>query len=917
MAHGAVAQEVLSCGAALQRSLAAGAVETYELPAQSTGPVVIEIADVSSTIGLLKLRASGPDGVTETCSGTLQLDHGAGTTIEVSDCLGKDSGQYTITANAVAPSADYCARALTCGATADGVGFATPGEVDSYEILTTAGTTYTLAASNVSASIGALHLRVYDPTGSLVSHGDSCSGSVSFTSSSGGVYTLLASACDGPRTGDYRITRSSGDCEPGPVITSFVVASADDIPLNPAGFDDGGRPVFVRQFGRGFSLVIEAHPGSDRAAVGNSAYDPDGLDGLPDLQVLLSHPIGNGSPAVCDATFPLLGGVPAASPFAYFNTTTTVNAINDFGCRVSDGVGNHLGRGSALDACTVSDQGFGFGFVDSTTTMQFCASIQTAWAFPPGDTVVMARVRNRNGVVGAARQIVVRILNGTPGPAHLVADIAPGLNRFDDPATPQHLVAAGSALYFTADDGTHGVELWRSDGTAAETRIVKDIRPGSDSSAPDSLVNVNGTIFFTADDGVHGRELWKSDGTDAGTELVADLSPGADSTALQNLTAVGDLLYFTAESLFGVELWMSDGTDAGTVLVKDINPGAADSRPSWLTPFKGALYFAADDGQTGVELWRSDGSSAGTVRVADINPGSASAGVQYLTQAGSTLFFGADDGQHGQELWRTDGTSSGTRLVKNIFQGTVPDAGSNPQSLTNVNGTLFFAATSLDEGTELWRSDGTEAGTVLVSNIDPRPQSSSSPQNLTAVGNTLFFTADDGAHGRELWRSNGTAATTTLVRDIVPGPPSGSPSNLINAQGALLFSASDGTSGVEPWRSDGTESGTIVLQDINSGPASSDPGRFTVVGNNVDFVANNGQTGFELWTVSVPTVAQICSGDCNRDGTVSVDELVRAVAIALGMASVDDCSPADTDGNGVVTVDELVQAVNSALNGCS
>ena len=61
----------------------------------------------------------------------------------------------------------------------------------------------------------------------------------------------------------------------------------------------------------------------------------------------------------------------------------------------------------------------------------------------------------------------------------------------------------------------HGSELWKTDGTAAGTVLVKDIRSGASGSYPHNLTNVNGTLFFTANDGTNGYELWKSDGTAA------------------------------------------------------------------------------------------------------------------------------------------------------------------------------------------------------------------------------------------------------------------------------------------------------------------------------------------------------------------------------------------------------------------
>src|SRR5262249_40933905 len=145
-----------------------------------------------------------------------------------------------------------------------------------------------------------------------------------------------------------------------------------------------------------------------------------------------------------------------------------------------------------------------------------------------------------------------------------------------------------------------------------------------------------------------------------------------------------------------------------------------------------------------------------------------------LADVNGTLFFAADDGMHGTELWRSDGTAVGTTLVKDLYPGGFTGAyggyylnSSSPSNLTDVNGTLFFtAADAAWSGWGLWKSDGTEAGTVLVSSL------ATFPYNLTNVNGTLFFTAGTawgGPNGVELWKSDGTAAGTVLVRDIDPG----------------------------------------------------------------------------------------------------------------------------------------------------
>jgi ELWxxDGT repeat protein len=161
-------------------------------------------------------------------------------------------------------------------------------------------------------------------------------------------------------------------------------------------------------------------------------------------------------------------------------------------------------------------------------------------------------------------------------------------------------------LYFWAEDRTHGLELWKSDGT--ETCMVKDINPGPRDSGPVSVfpekpVEANGFLFFKAKDNTYGYELWKTDGSEAGTIRVKDIAPGPGGSVPNYLTVVNNLVFFVVAVSHGEEIWKSDGTEEGTVLVADINPGRGGSKPRHLTNVNGTLYFNANDGLHGHELW--------------------------------------------------------------------------------------------------------------------------------------------------------------------------------------------------------------------------------------------------------------------------------------------------------------------------
>lgn len=135
-------------------------------------------------------------------------------------------------------------------------------------------------------------------------------------------------------------------------------------------------------------------------------------------------------------------------------------------------------------------------------------------------------------------------------------------------------------LFFVADDGDED-ELWVADPAAGTARMVKDVNPGFfnsyDSVVAGGLFDVDGTLFFIANDGVHGQELWRTDGTAAGTRLVKDIRPGPEGSEPIPMAASGGLLLLSAnDGSHGQEPWISDGTEEGTVLLAEVNPGVGD-----------------------------------------------------------------------------------------------------------------------------------------------------------------------------------------------------------------------------------------------------------------------------------------------------------------------------------------------------
>ena len=425
----------------------------------------------------------------------------------------------------------------------------------------------------------------------------------------------------------------------------------------------------------------------------------------------------------------------------------------------------------------------------------------------------------------------------------------------------EELFVFNNALYFIATDSIAGYELWQSNGTVGNATLVKDIQPGTGHSIPSAFALFNSTLYFTADDGVNGEEVWRSDGTEAGTTLVKDINPAGDGVDSASpaftfrFTSFNGALYFAADDgSLGTELWKTDGTPAGTTLVRDIYvdpdfPEFGDAYPDYLTVFNGALYFAADSNGTGVELWQSDGTSGGTVLFKELNalPFFALAGdgaPAAFFPFNNQLYFQATDGLHGSELWRTDGTPAGTILFADLNQVGNADTGFTGH-YAPWQGMLYFGADDGVNGNELWRSDGTAAGTLLLKDLNPG-QADGFPNNLIVYRDQLYFGADDGVAGDELWRSDGTPAGTKRFMEINP-TGAANPQNFIRFNDLLYFLADDGVHGSELWRSDGTIAGTQRVSDINVGPDSSRITHLTIFKGALYFMADDGSNGYALW----------------------------------------------------------------------
>lgn len=466
------------------------------------------------------------------------------------------------------------------------------------------------------------------------------------------------------------------------------------------------------------------------------------------------------------------------------------------------------------------------------------------------------------------------VSDGTAEGTELFYEFVPG----SEGGEPSEFKVVGDTLYFSATTLAQGRELWKTDGTVAGTRLVKDLRidfPGD--SWPHRFTSVDDAVYFTAGSNTEGLELYRTDGTPSGTARVADIAPGLESSTPLFLTAYNGQLVFAADDgSTGLEPWRTNGTEAGTERIKDINPAGSSLFHEYISsgyapaielsvgPFKefqGELFFAGSDGVDGFELWKTDGTESGTTLVKDIGdkadyeessfPGVTVGGNEGFVESGGLLFFPAATENEGFEIWKTDGTEAGTLLVKDIIPG--PESSLYPYyvEMADVGGTLFFVAGDYTHGLELWKSDGTEAGTVIVKDIRAGI-GSSYIRHLTAMNNTLYFTADDGQGGSGLWRSDGTEAGTVLVKDldVFVSQFNYYYSPITVSGGMLFFAVEDSVTGVELWKSDGTEVGTKLVADVHPGTLGTIPRQITPIDGGVAFTADaDGAEGgsLELW----------------------------------------------------------------------
>jgi ELWxxDGT repeat protein len=397
----------------------------------------------------------------------------------------------------------------------------------------------------------------------------------------------------------------------------------------------------------------------------------------------------------------------------------------------------------------------------------------------------------------------------------------------------------GKSIYFGGDDGTTGFELWKSDGTAAGTTLVKNLQPyisGTEprSSLPQNFVTVDNRLFFITQPFAAQPELWITDGTEAGTVRITGVTPYVSSSSYPGMAALNGKLFFVAADPASSgrpsgQVWTTDGTQSGTHLLVNVgNTIGTKNITTGITTFDDHLVFVREGDD--VTLYRSDGTAAGTQPITQLyaDPGYVSG----VGRSGNRIFISASNQiLNTANLWVTDGTAAGTHVVGPAYLDYVGSAGA----------IAYFRQAA---ASSLWRSDGTLNGTfdlMLPANV---------VRGGAAIGDTFYFTATDSAHGTEIWKTDGAVQGTTLAIDVQPGPAGSTPQRL-HASGNTLFFSADTTDVGSEERAFHPTSGSIQVVRDAPGTADSDPAVLLKIGNTVYFTTRDASSTtddrFSLW----------------------------------------------------------------------
>ena len=379
----------------------------------------------------------------------------------------------------------------------------------------------------------------------------------------------------------------------------------------------------------------------------------------------------------------------------------------------------------------------------------------------------------------------------------------------------------GTDLFFStreylADWGNSAYELWKFNLSTGEVERVKDFGIyESTSLRVEALTEMNGVLYFAAKS-TEGRTaaIWRSDGTEVGTKIVKD------DIRARSFTKFKNKLFFSVRRPRSAELWFTNGTEDGTDKLGDFSDDISNMRVS-----DNMLYFTDDDDYDGAKrIWKTNGTEDGTEVI--YRTDDRWNYIKDIALIDNTLYFRLKiignpwtDAPDTAELWKVSAAGGDAEKVQDL--GGDSDFGFG---MTAIDDRLYFDDYDALHGFELWSSDGSEGGATMLKDITTDTLSSSShhyrtphgnrrlvPSEVFALGAYSYFMADDG-NGSKLWKSNGTNAGTEMVT-TAENPDGFAPYGLIKVGATLYFVTLDAEKNAL-WKTDG--SSILKLKNIAS-----------------------------------------------------------------------------------------------------
>ncbi|KQC28663.1 ELWxxDGT repeat protein [Flagellimonas eckloniae] len=487
---------------------------------------------------------------------------------------------------------------------------------------------------------------------------------------------------------------------------------------------------------------------------------------------------------------------------------------------------------------------------------------------------------------------------------------------------PSLLTAVGNQLFFRGNEyGYYG--LCTSDGTIEGTKYLDINLDGQSIDEDSEFIDFNGKLVVSANDGTHGYELWISDGTQEGTKMIKDINPGSASSMYnefyaKTFTVINDRLYFIADDgVYGSELWTSDGTESGTYRITDIAQGIGNhfgSYPLHLTGYNGMIYFSASDG-TGSALYRTDGTSEGTIKLVELDR------IEMIELLDDRLILAAqnlDSSDDSFYLWSFDPSMETIEnLNMAIGYNDIPYRAILNEEL------FFYGGNILTDEIGILKTNGKYGGNILLLDRSDHPYQNFGIGNVLRCGGNVYFGVQEGfSSDKELWKTDGSVEGTVPIISEQEGV-----FNYIGElecfNGNLFFKQTVDSKKIYLTTGETDEVYDLDINVTNNSSAPNSINNLTKVGNRLFFDGSTEENGSEIYTAyPLNIIAGSNLTDSDEDGVIDLFDECPDTELGIEVNSVGCAqNQLDDDNDGITNnLDQCPTTLPNETvdqNGCS